>query len=439
MSHVVAIARKELETLFYSPIAYVCLIVFLGLNGFLFLFMATSYSGADPMPGSPLTLFFSTGFYWIVLWLVIPAITMRLLSEERKQGTLETLMTTPVTETQVVLGKWLSVMAFYAILWATTFAYVFMAAYATGPSRFPIGLTALVVLNFLTAILIPILGTVQRRVGTGVVTTIVLVVEAVVAVTLIVQFFLVRGDWEGGMSWLQVAAYLLTPAGLIFHGASIILESTMLDDSSGAEDDDAASLELIESVLGAVLGLGVGVIAVGALYAFLGEFPDGLIARLITIVAYVGLPAASVAIGVAAGPRNGGVIATGLGFVVGLFVWAAWALDIGPVISGYIGALFVGGVILALGVFVSALTSNQIIAFLVTAGLGVISYFMHFIGYTGMKNADWKKVFEYVSLYQHNEDFARGIVDTSHIVYYLSLIVLFLFLSVLAVGSQRWR
>jgi ABC-2 type transport system permease protein len=76
-------------------------------------------------PFSELVLFFFRGFlFWIPLLVGLPAIAMRLLAEERQTGTLETMLTAPVTENQLVVGKYLAALSFFAVLWAPLPVYL---------------------------------------------------------------------------------------------------------------------------------------------------------------------------------------------------------------------------------------------------------------------------------------------------------------------------
>lgn len=108
------IAKRELDSFFDSLIAYIMLVLFLGFSGFF-----TWLLGADVflVGQASLESFFNVA-YW-TLFFFIPAITMRLLAEERKTGTLELLLTKAVTDRQVILGKFLS--AFLLVLIALTF------------------------------------------------------------------------------------------------------------------------------------------------------------------------------------------------------------------------------------------------------------------------------------------------------------------------------
>lgn len=108
MSQTLTIAKRELTSLFFSPIAYVVVAIF--GTGAAMIFM--QHFG----PGSPAEM---RGTFEGVMWLLIPlvpAVSMRLLSEEIRSGTMELLMTSPVTDTQVIMGKWLGAMGFMVVL-----------------------------------------------------------------------------------------------------------------------------------------------------------------------------------------------------------------------------------------------------------------------------------------------------------------------------------
>jgi ABC-2 type transport system permease protein len=127
---ILATLRRELFAYFYSPLAYVVLTFFLLVNGYVFALIVSFLS--DPRSSgstTPLKLFFGdTFFFWIVLIFVTPVLTMRLLAEERRSGTIESLMTAPVTELQVVLGKYLAALLFFVFLWLPTLVYVAIVA-----------------------------------------------------------------------------------------------------------------------------------------------------------------------------------------------------------------------------------------------------------------------------------------------------------------------
>ncbi|MBU0638193.1 MAG: ABC transporter permease subunit [Planctomycetes bacterium] len=118
MRNTVAIMQRELLSLFCSPIGYITIAGFLLVTGVLVL-ATESFA-----PGKPANL--RGVFYWtpFVLTIIIPAISMRTISEEYRNGTIETLMTAPITDLELVVGKYLAALVFYIIMLAATLVYV---------------------------------------------------------------------------------------------------------------------------------------------------------------------------------------------------------------------------------------------------------------------------------------------------------------------------
>ena len=125
MRNVPAIARRDLAAYFHSPAGLAIAALFLTLQG-LVIWMFIQFLGRpDAPPGGVMEFFFGgTILYWIAIALLATVIPMRLIAEERRTGTIETLLTAPVTATDVVLGKWLAAFGFYAALWAPTLTYL---------------------------------------------------------------------------------------------------------------------------------------------------------------------------------------------------------------------------------------------------------------------------------------------------------------------------
>ena len=123
MHAVWTITKKELQSYFDSLIAYIMLVLFLGFSGFF-----TWLYGSDVFFTGQASLepFFNVA-YW-TLFFFTPALTMRLLAEEKKTGTIELLLTKAVTDRQVVCGKFLSAFLLVIIALAFTFPYVFTLA-----------------------------------------------------------------------------------------------------------------------------------------------------------------------------------------------------------------------------------------------------------------------------------------------------------------------
>ena len=106
MRNILAVCTKELYTYFVSPIAYFVCFVFTAISGFLFSILIISASSFGGTSGYVMETLF--GNMAIVLLFFTPVLTMKLFAEERKSGTIELLLTSPITDGQVVLGKFLA-------------------------------------------------------------------------------------------------------------------------------------------------------------------------------------------------------------------------------------------------------------------------------------------------------------------------------------------
>ena len=127
MRGVLATMGRELRSYFWSPLGWLILTGFLTFEGFQFQLIVDHLNNPQAPALTPLGFFFGgTILYWVTVLFVTPVLTMRLLSEERKTGTLEALLTAPITEAQVVLGKYLGALVFYMLLWAPTLIYVLL-------------------------------------------------------------------------------------------------------------------------------------------------------------------------------------------------------------------------------------------------------------------------------------------------------------------------
>ena len=108
-----------------------------------------------------------------------------------------------------------------------------------------------------------------------------------------------------------------------------------------------------------------------------------------------------------------------------------------PVVTTYFGLLLMGGCFISIGLLISSLTKNQIVAGMITFGvflmLWVINWIASFMGPTT------QQVLNYLSFTDHLDDFTKGVIDTKHLVYYVSFITFGLFLTARSVDTERWR
>lgn len=112
--------------------------------------------------------------------------------------------------------------------------------------------------------------------------------------------------------------------------------------------------------------------------------------------------------------------------------------ELGPILSGYLGLWLMGGLFISIGLLVSSMTRNQIVAGMVSFGISLLLWVSSWMSdpSSGSMTAT---VMGYLSVLDHFEDFSKGVIDTGHLAYYVSFITFGLFLTVKSVDSERWR
>jgi ABC-2 type transport system permease protein len=133
MRHYFTILSHEVRTLLYSPSTYIAAVFFLGVMGFIFSSILDIYS-KSPQETPPAVVFFQ--FFWFPVLFMVPLLTMKTIADERRQGTLETLLTTPVSTAEVVLGKFTAAYLFYLLLWASTIGFHYLLQLHARDARF---------------------------------------------------------------------------------------------------------------------------------------------------------------------------------------------------------------------------------------------------------------------------------------------------------------
>jgi ABC-2 type transport system permease protein len=119
----------------------------------------------------------------------------------------------------------------------------------------------------------------------------------------------------------------------------------------------------------------------------------------------------------------------GLLFVYGNPEWKS-------VLIVYLGLLLLGGAFISLGLFISSLTKNQIVAFVATFGVALMLWVITWFNFSG---PPMSTITSYLSIIEQFDDFGKGVIDTSHLIYYVSFITFGLFLTAKSVESERWR
>ncbi len=108
-----------------------------------------------------------------------------------------------------------------------------------------------------------------------------------------------------------------------------------------------------------------------------------------------------------------------------------------PLLTAYLGLLLFGGCFLSVGLFISTLTKNQVVSFMLTFGVFLFLWVITWIGSFAGPTID--SLTQYLSIVDHFDDFGKGVIDTTHLIYYVSFITFGLFLTAKSVDSERWR
>jgi len=124
MIQILRLTRHELKSLFYTPSTYIAMVLSLLLMGF-FYYLTLLTISSEEQEQMPPTIFFS--LFWVPVLLIVPMLTMRSFAEERRLGTIETLLTAPIQPSQLVAAKFLAAYIFYLLVWFTSIAYPILA------------------------------------------------------------------------------------------------------------------------------------------------------------------------------------------------------------------------------------------------------------------------------------------------------------------------
>jgi ABC-2 type transport system permease protein len=114
-----------------------------------------------------------------------------------------------------------------------------------------------------------------------------------------------------------------------------------------------------------------------------------------------------------------------------------YTFELGPVLTAYLGVLLIGTAFIACGLFFSSITENQVVSAMVTYGVLVFFWFL-----TWNEEAVNQGVLRFLvglSLFDHFQNFARGVIDTRDVVFFLLFIALFVFLTMVSLASRQWR
>ena len=111
--------------------------------------------------------------------------------------------------------------------------------------------------------------------------------------------------------------------------------------------------------------------------------------------------------------------------------------ELKPIVTGYLGLLLLGACFISTGMFISSLTKNQVVAFMATFSVFLFLWIINWVN--SFAGPTLSAITSYLSIVEHYDDFAKGVIDTTHVIYYLSFITFGLFLTAKSVDSERWR
>jgi ABC-2 type transport system permease protein len=115
-------------------------------------------------------------------------------------------------------------------------------------------------------------------------------------------------------------------------------------------------------------------------------------------------------------------------------------LNPGAMGGTYLGLALFGALYMAMGCFASSLTRSQIVAAMLSLGMGMALFLASFLASVHPARGGWEtKLYSHISMVEHLQDFCRGVVDTRPVIFYLSLTAFFLFLTLKVVESRRWK
>ena len=121
---------------------------------------------------------------------------------------------------------------------------------------------------------------------------------------------------------------------------------------------------------------------------------------------------------------------------VGVLFWYGEP-EVGPILTGYLGLLLMGASFIAMGLLISSFTKNQVVAGMITFATLLLFWVISWMAEGATSTT--QQVVAYLSILDHFDDFSKGVVDTTHLVYYLSFVGLGLFLTAKSMDSERWR
>ncbi|MBQ2613943.1 MAG: ABC transporter permease subunit [Clostridia bacterium] len=226
----------------------------------------------------------------------------------------------------------------------------------------------------------------------------------------------------------ELKGYFLSPIGYIFVGVFMLLSAMFF--LTGPIAYQVADISLLFSKINIVYLFLVSILTMRLLAEEKNKKTDQLL-----LTAPVSIPEIVVGKYLAAMSVFGITLAVSLVFPITLFLFGQ--PPVGEMIGSYVGFILLWGAFVAIGVFISSLTENQMISAVATFGVLLLVYFMEWIA-GNFSNPILFTVAQWLSLLNRFYDFQNGILNITNIIYYLSVIFVFLFLTVRVIEKRRY-
>jgi ABC-2 type transport system permease protein len=242
-----------------------------------------------------------------------------------------------------------------------------------------------------------------------------------------------RGYYGSPVAWVVMGFFALIYGFFFFVYLDSFMQDAMRSQFGGAPSPQNVNLQMIGPLLSNASVLVLFILPMVTMRTYSEEKRSGTIELLLTspitdLDIIVGKFLGSVAL-------YAGLLAVTALYIAILFGFGSPAFK--PLVAGYLGLLLLGSCFLSLGLFVSSTTKNQMVAgaatFIIALLFWIISWASDRVG------GFFGPVLAYLSITQHFEDFAKGVIDTKHVIFYLSFITFGLFLTLKSVDSERWR
>ena len=242
-----------------------------------------------------------------------------------------------------------------------------------------------------------------------------------------------RSFYSSPIAWVMLGLFALIFALFFDSAISYFAKASMAGQMGGGPQHVNVNLEMIRPLLSNTTVLILFLLPMVTMRTYSEEKRSGTIELLLTSP----LKDIEIVLGKFLGAMGTylGMLAVTMVYLGIVFYYGNPAIK--PLFSGYLGLLLFGGGFVAMGLFISSLTSNQMVA---GAASFVVFLLFWIIGWLAdMMPPAVGSIMSYLSITEHFDDFSKGIIDTKHIIFYLSFIALGLFLATKSVDSDRWR